>query len=89
MRRELSRRAQSDLDGIRDFSVRHLPRKSVHYPSDRRGLAMERNGDEVHLTEEEASGGEQPHIVRWVLGISLTLAVGLLSAVWIIGALTR
>ena len=50
---------------------------------------MERNGDEVHLTEREASGGEQPHIVRWVLGISLFLAVGLLSAIWIIGALTH
>ena len=50
---------------------------------------MERNGDEVHLSEQEASGGERPHLVRWVLGISLTLAVGLLSAIWIIGALTR
>lgn len=49
---------------------------------------MERHGDEVHLTEREASGGVQPHIVRWVLGISLLLAVALLSAIWIIGALT-
>lgn len=49
---------------------------------------MERDGDEVHLSEQEASGGVQPHIVRWVLGISLLLAVGLLSAIWIIGALT-
>ena len=50
---------------------------------------MERIGDEVHLTEQEASGGEKSHVVRWVLGISLLLAVGALSAVWIIGALTR
>lgn len=49
---------------------------------------MERQGDEVHLTECEASAGEQPHIVRWVLGISLILTVGLLSAIWIIGAAT-
>ena len=49
---------------------------------------MERQGDEVHLTESEASGGVQPHIVRWVLAISLLLAVGLLSAIWIIGAIT-
>lgn len=49
---------------------------------------MERDGDEVHLTESEASGGVQPHIVRWVLAISLLLAVGLLSAIWIIGAIT-
>ena len=49
--------------------------------------AVERVGDEVHLSECEACGGEQPHIVRWVLGISLVLAVGLLSAVWIIASL--
>ena len=51
--------------------------------------AVERIGDEVHLNECEACGGEQPHIVRWVLGISLVLAVGLLSAVWIIAALIK
>ena len=50
---------------------------------------MERIGDEVHLNECEACGGEQPHVVRWVLAISLVLAVGLLSAIWIIGALTH
>lgn len=49
---------------------------------------MERHGEEIHLTEREASGGEKPHIVRWVLGISLLLAVVLLSAIWIIGAVT-
>ena len=50
---------------------------------------MQRISDEVHLSECEACGGEQPHIVRWVLGISLVLATALLSAVWIIGALVR
>ena len=50
---------------------------------------MQRDGDELHLTECEASGGEQAHIVRWVLAISLVLAIGLLSAIWIIGALTQ
>ncbi len=50
---------------------------------------MERIGDEIHLSECEASGGEQPHIVRWVLAISLVLAVGLLSAIWIIASLIR
>ena len=50
---------------------------------------MERDGDELHLSESEASGGEQAHIVRWVLAISLVLAIALLSAIWIIGALTR
>ena len=50
---------------------------------------MERHGDEVHVTEVEASGGSQPHIVRYVLGISLLLVVGLMSLVWIIGSITR
>lgn len=50
---------------------------------------MERQGDEVHVSQEEASGGAQPHIVRYVLGISLLLVVVLLSAVWIIGSVTR
>jgi hypothetical protein len=48
---------------------------------------MERQGDEIHVTETEASAGTQPHIVRWVLGISLILAVVLLSGIWIVGAL--
>ena len=64
------------------------PDRYMLAPSDGR-RAVERIGDEVHLSECEACGGEQPHIVRWVLGISLVLAVGLLSAVWIIGALIR
>jgi hypothetical protein len=50
---------------------------------------MERQGDELHVTEEEASGGTQPHIVRYILGISLLLATALLSLVWIIGSVTR
>lgn len=50
---------------------------------------MERQGDELHVTEEEASGGTQPHIVRYVLGVSLLLVTALLSLVWIIGSITR
>ena len=50
---------------------------------------MKREGDEVHVTEVEASGGSQPHIVRYVLGISLLLIVALMSLVWIIGSTTR
>lgn len=45
---------------------------------------MERHGDEVHLNEEEATAASKPHVVRWVLGISLILAVIAMSAVWII-----
>lgn len=50
---------------------------------------MERQGDEVHVSETEASGGVQPHIVRYVLGVSLLLVVLALSAVWILGSVTR
>lgn len=50
---------------------------------------MERDGDEVHLSGEEASGGRQPHIVRYVLAISLALVVVLMSAIWIFGSVTR
>ena len=48
---------------------------------------MERQGDEIHVSETEASAGSQPHVVRWVLAISLILAVLALSAIWIVGAL--
>ena len=50
---------------------------------------MERDGDEVHVTETEASGGATPGVVRYVLVISLVLIVVLMSAVWIIGSTTR
>ena len=48
---------------------------------------MERQGDEVHLNETEASGASRPHIVRYVLGFSLLLIVIAMSAVWILGAI--
>lgn len=48
---------------------------------------MERRGDEVHLNTTEASGGITRHGVRYVLGISLALAIALLSFIWITGAL--
>ena len=50
---------------------------------------MERQGDEVHVSQEEASGGVQPHIVRYILGVSLLLVVILMSLIWIIGSVTR
>ena len=50
---------------------------------------MERDGDEVHVTETEASGGSKPDVVRYVLGISLLLVVVLMSVIWIIGSTTR
>ena len=49
---------------------------------------METRGDEVHVDVEEARAGNTPHIVRYVLLISLALAIIALSAIWITGALT-
>jgi flagellar biogenesis protein FliO len=47
---------------------------------------MDRQGDEIHLTQEEASGGSKSNIVRYVLGFSLVLAIVLLTAIWMFGA---
>ena len=49
---------------------------------------MERHGDEAHLTTTEASGGSTPHIVRYVLVISLFLAIAAMTLIWVTGALT-
>jgi hypothetical protein len=49
---------------------------------------MQRIGDEIHLTECEACGGEQHHHVRYILSISLALIVLAMSLVWIIPALS-
>ena len=50
---------------------------------------MERHGDEVHVTTTEASAGSTPHIVRYILLISLILAILALSAIWSAGALSE
>ncbi len=49
---------------------------------------MERHGEELEVTTTEARGGDTPHIVRYVLVISLLLAIAALSLVWILGAAT-
>jgi hypothetical protein len=49
---------------------------------------MERQGDEVHIDTTEARGGSTPHIVRYVLVISLLLAIGALTLIWVTGAVT-
>ena len=50
---------------------------------------MRIEGNEVHQTTDEARAGSTPNIVRWVLIISLTSAIVLLSAVWILGAVIK
>jgi len=49
---------------------------------------MERQGDEVHIETNEARGGSTPHIVRYVLVISLVLAIAALTVIWVTGAAT-
>lgn len=50
---------------------------------------MEQHGDETHIETDEARGGSTPHIVRWILAISLLAAIVLLSIIWITGAATQ
>jgi hypothetical protein len=50
---------------------------------------MERDGDEIHLTETEATGATKSQGVRYVLGFSLLLIVIAMSAVWILGSVLR
>ena len=47
---------------------------------------MDRQNEEVHVTTEEARGGETGMGVRYVLVITLVLAIVVLSGLWLIGA---
>jgi hypothetical protein len=47
---------------------------------------MERHGDEVHITTEEARAGSTPHIVRYVLAISMALTIVALFLAWAFAA---
>jgi hypothetical protein len=49
---------------------------------------MENRGGEVHLDTEEARAGSTPHVVRWVLIVSLLLVIAFLSLTWITGAMS-
>ena len=48
---------------------------------------MQRIGDETHISSTEASGGGKNHGVGYVLMFSLLIAIAILSAIWITGAL--
>jgi len=50
---------------------------------------MERQGEEVHLNETEATGGVKQQGVRYVLGFSLLLVVLAMSAIWIFGSVLK
>lgn len=46
---------------------------------------MDTRDEQVHVTKEEARSGETPHVVRYVLAISLALVILALGAVWLFG----
>lgn len=50
---------------------------------------MHHEGESVHVSEEEASGGSKEGVVRWVLIVGTLLAIAALSFIWITGAATR
>lgn len=47
---------------------------------------MEDRSGEIHVTTDEARGGSTPHILRWMLAISLLAAIVILSAMWMTSA---
>jgi hypothetical protein len=50
---------------------------------------MQRIGSEMHLHTDEARSGETPHIVRYILILSLLMVVAAMSVVWISGAMSQ
>lgn len=44
---------------------------------------------QTRIDETDAKGGSNEGVVRWVLGISLGLAILALTLVWVTGALTQ
>jgi hypothetical protein len=48
---------------------------------------VKKNGEEIEVSTEEASGGVTNHGVRYVLLISLLLATSLLTIMWVTGAI--
>ncbi|QZH75539.1 MAG: hypothetical protein JY451_02690 [Erythrobacter sp.] len=45
-----------------------------------------KEGDEIHIEDDEATAGSKEGVVRWVLLISLLAAILILSVIWIAGA---
>jgi hypothetical protein len=49
---------------------------------------MHREGEEIHITTEEARGAETGTGLRYMLGFGLALVIIALSVIWITGALS-
>lgn len=47
---------------------------------------MEHRGEETHISTEEARSGQGLNVVRWILAISLFLAIAALTIIWVTGA---
>lgn len=47
----------------------------------------DRRGDGVHIRPDQVRAGSTPNIVRYVLAVSLTLAILATSVIWITGAI--
>lgn len=43
--------------------------------------------EDPHYSSDDVRGGSEEHVVRYVLGISLALAITFLSATWMTGAI--
>ena len=50
---------------------------------------MHNEGDEIHVSETEVSGGSKEGVVRWILGIGLGLTILFLSLIWIVPAMMQ
>ena len=50
---------------------------------------MQNADKEIHIDDTAASGGEKSGHMRWVLGVGLALAIGLMTIIWITGALSQ
>ena len=48
---------------------------------------METHGREVHIDSDEARAGSTPHVVRYILGISLALVIVAFAVIVMTGAL--
>ncbi len=49
---------------------------------------MHREGEEIHVSTEEAKGGSRGRHVFTILIVSLLLAAGAMTIAWVTGALT-
>ena len=50
---------------------------------------MPQHDPETRIDETDAKGGSNEGVVRWVLLISLSLAIIALTVIWVTGALTQ